>query len=84
MRARHVLINLAEQDAMARQGLEPDPGTPAELAARIRQETGTWADVIKKSGIRAEQHSGLPNAARPVTMTRVVVYECVHEEEMPP
>ncbi len=42
------------QTAMARQGLEPDPGTPAELAARIRRETVTWADVIKKSGIRAD------------------------------
>ena len=42
------------QTAMARQGLEPDPGTPAELGARIRRETVTWADVIKKSGIRAD------------------------------
>ena len=42
------------QTAMARQGLEPDPGTPAELAARIRKETITWSEVIKKSGIRAD------------------------------
>ncbi len=47
-------MNLAEQAAIARQGLEPTPGTPAELAAHIRRETGTWADVIKKSGIRAD------------------------------
>lgn len=40
--------------AMARQGLDPAPGTPAELAARIRRETETWAAVIKKTGIRAE------------------------------
>ncbi len=42
------------QTAMARQGLEPESGSPAELAARIRRETATWAAVIKKTGIRAE------------------------------
>ena len=42
------------QAAMARQGLEATPSTPAELAARIRRETATWAAVIKKTGIRAE------------------------------
>ncbi len=42
------------QTAMARQGLEPDPTTPAELAARIRRETETWGALIKKTGIRAE------------------------------
>ena len=42
------------QTAMARQGLEPDPGTPADLAARIRRETATWSEVIKKSGIRVD------------------------------
>lgn len=40
------------QTAMSRQGLEPDPCTPAEHAARIRKETAMWAEVIKKSGIR--------------------------------
>jgi tripartite-type tricarboxylate transporter receptor subunit TctC len=42
------------QTAMGRQGLEPNPGSPAELAARIRQETATWAALIKKLGIRAD------------------------------
>ena len=42
------------QTAMARQGLEPDPGTPAEMGARIHRETATWAAVIKKTGIRAD------------------------------
>lgn len=42
------------QTAMSRQGLEPDPCTPAELAARIRSETATWAEVIRKSGIRLQ------------------------------
>jgi tripartite-type tricarboxylate transporter receptor subunit TctC len=40
--------------AMARQGLEPRPSTPAELAARIRDESTTWAALIKKLGIRVE------------------------------
>jgi tripartite-type tricarboxylate transporter receptor subunit TctC len=42
------------QAAMARQGLEPEPSTPAELAARIRNESATWAALIKKVGIRVE------------------------------
>ena len=42
------------QTAMARQGLEPEPGSPADLAARIRKETATWAALIKSTGIRAE------------------------------
>jgi tripartite-type tricarboxylate transporter receptor subunit TctC len=39
------------QAAMSRQGLDPQPTTPVELAARIKRETATWAEVIKKSGI---------------------------------
>jgi len=42
------------QTAMARQGLEPEPSTPAELAARIKRETATWAALVKKVGIRVE------------------------------
>ncbi len=42
------------QQAMTRQGLEPEPGTPQELAARIKSETATWAQVIKDAGIKAE------------------------------
>jgi tripartite-type tricarboxylate transporter receptor subunit TctC len=42
------------QAAMGRQGLEPNPGSPAELAARIRQETAIWAALIKKLGIHAD------------------------------
>jgi tripartite-type tricarboxylate transporter receptor subunit TctC len=46
------LSDVAEQ--MGRQGLEIETSTPAELAARIKAETRTWADVIKSAGIRAE------------------------------
>ena len=42
------------QTAMASQGVDLDPGTPAALAARIKAETATWAAVIKAAGIRVE------------------------------
>jgi tripartite-type tricarboxylate transporter receptor subunit TctC len=42
------------QEAMARQGLEPETSTPQELAARIKSETAVWAGVIKDAGIKAE------------------------------
>jgi tripartite-type tricarboxylate transporter receptor subunit TctC len=42
------------QQAMARQGLDPETSTPQELATRIRGESRTWAEVIKAAAIRAE------------------------------
>ena len=42
------------QEAMSRQGLEPETSTPQELAARIKAETAIWAGVIKEAGIKAE------------------------------
>ena len=42
------------QTAMARLGMDPMTSTPAELAARIKTETGIWAGIIKDAGIRAE------------------------------
>jgi tripartite-type tricarboxylate transporter receptor subunit TctC len=42
------------QQAMARQGLEVETSTAQALAARIRAETKTWAEVIKAAGIKAE------------------------------
>ena len=42
------------QQVMAGQGLEAETSTPQELAARIRSETKTWAEVIKTAGIKAE------------------------------
>ena len=42
------------QTALARQGLSPETSTPAELAARIKTETGIWASLIKDARIRAE------------------------------
>jgi tripartite-type tricarboxylate transporter receptor subunit TctC len=42
------------QQLMAPQGLEAQPSTAQELAARIRSESATWAEVIKSAGIKAE------------------------------
>ena len=42
------------QQAMSRQGLEPDTGMPRELAARIQRETAMWAQVIRDAGIKAQ------------------------------
>ena len=42
------------QQALSRQGLEPETSTPQELAARIKAETATWAQVIREAGIKGE------------------------------
>ena len=42
------------QQVMSAQGLEVATSTPQELAARIRAETKTWAEVIKSAGVKAE------------------------------
>ncbi len=40
--------------AMARQGLDPETSTAAELGQRMRSETAVWAGVIKDAGIKAQ------------------------------
>jgi tripartite-type tricarboxylate transporter receptor subunit TctC len=42
------------QQVMAGQGLDAETSTPQELAARMRTESRTWAEVIKAAGIKAE------------------------------
>jgi tripartite-type tricarboxylate transporter receptor subunit TctC len=42
------------QRAIAREGLDVETSTPSELAARIRNDTKTWAEVIKAAGIKPE------------------------------
>jgi len=40
--------------AMDRQGVEPQPMTPQELARYIEREYDTWGKVVKEAGIKAE------------------------------
>jgi tripartite-type tricarboxylate transporter receptor subunit TctC len=42
------------QAAMERGGLVLDTSNAAELAARIKRETNTWAGIIKDARIRVE------------------------------
>lgn len=42
------------QQAMSRQGLEPETSTPQQLTERIRSETAMWAEVIRSAGIKPE------------------------------
>jgi tripartite-type tricarboxylate transporter receptor subunit TctC len=48
-------LNSAEmKEALAQQGLVPDPSSPEALAAQIRGDIGKWRDVIAKAGIKPE------------------------------
>jgi tripartite-type tricarboxylate transporter receptor subunit TctC len=49
-----ILQHADVQQAMARQGLEAESSTPAELTGRIKRETAVWAEVIKDAGIKAQ------------------------------
>jgi tripartite-type tricarboxylate transporter receptor subunit TctC len=42
------------REALHKQGVEPTPSTPAELAATISRELDTWGRVVKASGMKAE------------------------------
>ena len=42
------------REPMARQGLEPTGGSPADAAAHLKRELATWARVIKQAGIKAQ------------------------------
>jgi tripartite-type tricarboxylate transporter receptor subunit TctC len=39
---------------LANQGVEPQPGTPEELARYMRSEYETWGKVVKQAGIKAQ------------------------------
>jgi tripartite-type tricarboxylate transporter receptor subunit TctC len=40
------------KDALAKQGVETEPGTPEALAARIRDDVKKWREVITSAGVR--------------------------------
>lgn len=39
------------RDQFARQGIDAEPSTPAELTKILRDDTATWAGIIKSAGI---------------------------------
>ena len=51
----NAVLRLPEvRQQFANAGLEPLPGTQAELAQLMKSETAKWAEVIKRSGATAE------------------------------
>ena len=42
------------RERFAKLGLEPTGGAPADLAARMAQDTARWAPIVKASGFRAD------------------------------
>ena len=42
------------RDALVAQGLEPEPGAPEAVTARIRTDIAKWRGVVATAGIRAE------------------------------
>jgi len=51
---REILSQPDTREQMARQGLEPTGGTPAQAVAHLKRETATWRRVIKEAGIKAQ------------------------------
>jgi tripartite-type tricarboxylate transporter receptor subunit TctC len=54
---QEVVAVLASADVKAtleKQGIELEPSTPAQLAARIRADLGKWSEVIRGAGIRTQ------------------------------
>jgi tripartite-type tricarboxylate transporter receptor subunit TctC len=41
-------------ESFAKQGAEPAPAAPAELATQIADEVKRWAGVVRDAGIKAE------------------------------
>ena len=48
-------LNTSETAALLqKQGVEPQPGTPEELARYVEREYQTWGRVVKEAGIKAQ------------------------------
>jgi tripartite-type tricarboxylate transporter receptor subunit TctC len=42
------------RESFNKQGLEPTPGTPEELARYMQREYETWGRIVKEAGIKAQ------------------------------
>jgi tripartite-type tricarboxylate transporter receptor subunit TctC len=51
---RDILKESEVVESLHKQGFEPDPGTPAALLDRIRNETAKWRALVQKTGIKPE------------------------------
>jgi tripartite-type tricarboxylate transporter receptor subunit TctC len=49
-----VLASADVKSMLEKQGIELEPSTPAQLAARIRADLGKWSEVIRGAGIRTQ------------------------------
>jgi tripartite-type tricarboxylate transporter receptor subunit TctC len=50
----HVMALPEVRDSFNKQGLEPSPGTPEDLARYMQREYETWGRVVKEAGIKAQ------------------------------
>jgi tripartite-type tricarboxylate transporter receptor subunit TctC len=50
----NALEDRSVQDAIRALGYEPAPGTPAQLAATIRDDLEKWRKVVREANIRSE------------------------------
>ena len=50
-----VLTSADGREALVAQGVEPEPGPPEALTARIRTDTEKWRKVIDQAGIKPER-----------------------------
>jgi len=54
-RELNAILSSAEgKEALVAQGMEPEPGPPEAVTARIRDDIEKWRDVAAKAGIKAE------------------------------
>jgi tripartite-type tricarboxylate transporter receptor subunit TctC len=51
---RRILGQGAVAQRLRAQGFQPAPGTPAELAALMRDEIAKWARVVKQANVTLE------------------------------
>jgi tripartite-type tricarboxylate transporter receptor subunit TctC len=47
-----ILDSMEGKEALAAQGMEPEPGPPEALTERIRADIEKWRGVVAKTGIK--------------------------------